>query len=71
MLPSPTEQEINSPEFSAIWQLLKKWDISTHLDSNGKRYYTGGNGSHVKMILDALKPVLRQNKIDSILNEPS
>lgn len=66
MLPSPSKDEINSPEFEAIFQLIKKWDIQVpEQDIKG---YSSGNGSHVKMILDVLKPVNRNKKIDFILN---
>ena len=65
MLPSPSREEINSPEFEAIFQLIKNWDIQVpEQDIKG---YSSGNGSHVKLILDVLKPVLRNNKIDTIL----
>ena len=61
-LPSPSDDEMNSPEFNAIWDIIKNWDIKTQ-NSNG---YCGGNGSHVKLILDSLKPILRDNKINKI-----
>jgi hypothetical protein len=61
-LPSPSQEEIDSPEFQAIWDVVKTWDISV---GDG---YEGGSGSHVKLILDALKPVLRNKRIGEILD---
>lgn len=63
-MPSPSKEEQNSPEFNAIWNIIKTWDINVPEFYSG---YTEGNGSHVKLLLDALKPVLRNNKIDEIL----
>lgn len=63
-MPSPTRDELDSDEFNAIWEVIKHWDI------NVPKYYSdyaGGNGSHVKLILDALYPVLRNNKINEVL----
>lgn len=50
-MPNPTEADLASPEFEAIWQVIKHWDIAVppHYELR-----CGGNGSHVKMILDAL-----------------
>jgi hypothetical protein len=50
-MPNPTEAELASPEFEAIWQLIKSWDVNVPSHYEG---YCGANGSHVKMILDAL-----------------
>ncbi len=63
-MPSPTKEEMESDEFNAIWDIIKKWDINVPDYYNG---YAGGNGSHVKLILDSLKPILRNNKINTIL----
>lgn len=51
-MPNPTLEEVNSPLFNAIWNVIKNWDIgiSHHYDG-----YTGASGSHVKIILDAIK----------------
>ncbi|MDM9556027.1 hypothetical protein QU926_20655 [Pseudomonas asiatica] len=53
-MPNPTEADLSSPEFEAIWQVVKTWDInvSTHYEG-----YCSGNGSHVKMILDSLAEI--------------
>ena len=77
-MPSPSKEEMDSDVFNAIWDIIKKWDIGYDEYYTG---YTNGNGSHVKILIDALKPVLRNNRIDEILipnytsptnaNEPS
>lgn len=64
-IPSPTEEEIKSEYFKAIFNVIKKWDISTEGDFS----YCSGNGSHVKIILDKLKPLIRNEKINKIINE--
>ncbi len=60
-LPSPTQDEIDSPEFNAIYDIIKYWDVDL---GDGP---CGANGSHVKLILDKLKPVLRGEKLKKIL----
>jgi hypothetical protein len=66
IIPSPSPEEINSKLFESIWKVIKNWDI------NVTEYYTGycgGNGSHVKLILDELKTTLREDKINTIIDE--
>ena len=63
-LPNPSTKELNSEEFNAIWDVIKDWDINVPGYYNG---YASGNVSHVKLILDSLKPILRNNKIETIL----
>lgn len=46
----PTERELESPMFNAIWDAIKGWDISR--TSNG--LYSGATGTDVCIILDAL-----------------
>ncbi|MGY2258150.1 hypothetical protein [Pseudomonas sp. SDO55104_S430] len=50
-MPNPTEADLASPEFEAIWQVIKSWDVNVPTHYEG---YCGANGSHVKMILNAL-----------------
>jgi len=50
-MPNPTEEDLASPEFEAIWQVIKTWDVNVPSHYEG---YCGANGSHVKMILDAM-----------------
>lgn len=50
--PSPTLEERDTPLFNAIWGEIRSWDI------NVPEYYDGycsATGSHVKMVLDAIK----------------
>ena len=49
--PDPTPEMLSSPEFEAIWQCIKKWDINVPDAYSG---YCGANGNHVRAILDAL-----------------
>lgn len=48
----PTDRDLKLPEFVAVWELIKKWDI-------GKRgLYSGATGTDVMEILNALRPFL-------------
>lgn len=51
-MPDPTDEQLASPEFEAIWQMIKSWDINVPEYYDG---YCGANGSHVAMILSALE----------------
>lgn len=64
-LPNPTPEDLSNPDFEAIWTVIKDWDI------NVPQYYRGymsGNGSHVKLILDELKRVRRDSKINQLID---
>lgn len=50
--PSPTEEQINSPQFNAIWNVIKSWDVNIPDQYFG---YCGANGNHVVAILNALR----------------
>ena len=50
--PDPTPKMIATPEFEAIWQCIKTWDINVP-DAYGG--YCGATGNHVRAILDSLK----------------
>lgn len=50
-MPNPTEEDLESPLFEAIWQCIKSWDVNVPAHYAG---YCGANGSHVKMILNAI-----------------
>src|SRR4051812_25856443 len=52
--PDPNKSDLASPEFNAIWGVIKTWDISTHDPEGGKRMYTGAMGNHVMAILQAI-----------------
>ena len=49
--PDPTPEQLASPEFEAIWQVIKTWDINVPGAYGG---YCGATGNHVRAILDAL-----------------
>jgi hypothetical protein len=53
--PNPTDADLASPEFEAIWQAIKKWDVS-RIDRQ-PRLYSGATGSDVMHILHALRSV--------------
>jgi len=63
-MPSPTPEEMASPQFEAIWNIIKTWDINVPEYYSG---YSGGSGSHVKLILDELKVVMRDHNLGKIL----
>lgn len=52
--PSPTEEQQQSPEFEAVWQAIKSWDINVPEFYEG---YCGATGSHVAAILNSLSPL--------------
>ena len=51
-MPSPTEVDLADPLFEAIWQATKTWDVNAPEYYKG---YCGMNGSHVMLILNALR----------------
>lgn len=51
--PNPTEEDLADPVFNAIWETIKGWDVSTPIEGVG--LYTGATGSHVMLILNALR----------------
>lgn len=50
-LPDPTPEMLERPDFNAVWNTIKTWDISVPSAYVG---YCGATGSHVRAILDAL-----------------
>lgn len=52
--PDPTPEMLESPEFNAIWNVIKSWDINVPDVYNG---YCGASGNHVRAILDALNAI--------------
>jgi hypothetical protein len=51
--PDPTPEMLeNDPQFEAIWQCIKTWDVNVPSVYHG---YMGANGNHVRAILDALR----------------
>lgn len=59
----PTKAETQTPEFEAIWQAIKRWDINVPDQYAG---YCGATGNHVMTILDAL----RDAKLSLVLATP-
>lgn len=51
-MPDPTPEDLQSSEFEAIWQCIKSWDVNVPEFYSG---YCGATGSHVKLILNALR----------------
>jgi hypothetical protein len=51
-MPNPTPCDLVDPQFNAIWEVIKHWDINAMGYYQG---YCGGNGSHVMLILQALR----------------
>lgn len=51
----PEPEDLKRPEFEAVWQAIKKWDVNVPEAYNG---YCGATGNHVMVILDAITPVL-------------
>lgn len=60
----PTLADVNTLEFSAVWNIIKKWNIdrSENISFN-KENYSGASGSDVMKILNALKEVKIQKRI--------
>lgn len=51
-MPNPTEADLSDPVFNAIWQSTKSWDVNVPAYYRG---YCGMNGSHVMLILNAVR----------------
>lgn len=49
----PTEADLADPQFEAIWQVIKSWDICT----DGTSLYHGATGTDVVRVLTALRAV--------------
>lgn len=53
-MPNPTEADLASSAFNAIWNATKTWDVNVPEFYQG---YCGMNGSHVMLILNALRKI--------------
>lgn len=52
----PTEADLRSPAFNAIWRAIKDWDIADGYNLyTGQREYSGAIGNHVMAILKELR----------------
>jgi hypothetical protein len=49
--PDPTPEMLDDPLFEAIWQAIKRWDISRHNDG----VYSGPTGNDARHIYDAVR----------------
>lgn len=54
-MPNPTDDDLNDPVFNAIFDVIKSWDVNSPQHYHG---YCSANGSHAKLILDALRATL-------------
>lgn len=50
--PDPTPEMLTDPQFEAVWNCIKSWDINVPTAYSG---YMGATGNHVRAILDALR----------------
>lgn len=57
--PDPTASDLETPEFNAVWETIKSWDIATGLDKDGEGndLYSGATGNHVVAILNSLRKI--------------
>ena len=55
-LRDPLPEEIDTPEFEAVWNLIKHWDIGIPQDitKDGHQLYSRATGNHVVAILDVI-----------------
>jgi len=53
----PTSSDLISPEFNAVWEAIKKWDIQ-RTEGVG---YAHATGTDVMIILNALKSLTNLN----------
>ena len=51
-MPNPADTDLADPLFNAIWEVIKTWDVNVPELYVG---YCGANGSHVMLILDAVR----------------
>lgn len=56
-LRDPLPEELETPEFNAVWECIKKWVIATGLDKDDEGFDLDGEatGNHVVAILDSLR----------------
>jgi len=64
-MPSPNAFNLLDPQFNAIWEAIKTWDVNVPEYYVG---YAGANGSHVMLILNALRAlnVVRPSSPDGV-----
>lgn len=60
MRTDPTEEDIYTPEFDAVWKAIKDWDIGKKPDDVHDYIYAGATGTDVMTILNAIRPVKKK-----------
>ncbi len=66
----PTKEDLESKEFNAVWEAIKKWDIGKLYPDEAKktgRMYSSATGTDVMTILNALKNIQCEHEADNIL----
>lgn len=64
VLPNPSDTDLSDPLFNAIWEVTKTWDVNAPEYYEG---YCGLNGSHVMIIINAIRALL--DKAPSVSGE--
>lgn len=58
MAQDPTQQDLDSPEFNAVWSVIRKWDLDRGDISTSERCnYENATGTDVMTILNAIREV--------------
>lgn len=65
-MPNPTEKDLQSPLFEAIWQSIKTWDLNVPKYYDG---YMGANGSHVMMIIQGMREHFAANGLEAKISK--
>ena len=63
--PDPSPDDLKDPEFEAIWQVIKSWDVNVPTVYNG---YCGCTGNHAKAILNSIHRMREKDAIDDAVN---
>jgi len=63
----PSPEELETPEFNAVWDCIKEWDIGIPQDitEEGHQLYSGATGNHVVAILDSLREMFKKEFISN------
>jgi len=56
----PTSSDLISPEFNAVWEAIKGWDLERERGEG----YAGATGTDVMIILNALRNLDKEQGID-------
>ena len=64
----PKPEDLNRPEFNAVWEEIKRWDINVPDQYVG---YTTATGGHVMAILDAIEGKIMTNEYNKALKDDS